>query len=89
LNQDAFSLIGDALLAITESNVYRGNDDIAHADDALGFAVSLLVEARNLLRVPAQPTALDDRCNCGHNFASHDDDRPGCADLGLCAECQP
>ncbi len=48
--KSAFSLIGDALLAITESNVYRDNEDTAHADDALAFAVSLLVEARNLLR---------------------------------------
>lgn len=86
MNNEAFSLIGDALLAITESNVYRGNDDRAHADDALAFAVTLLVEARDALRAPV---AEADRCNCGHAFASHDDDLAGCADLGLCAECQP
>ena len=29
----------------------------------------------------------DDQCDCGHAFASHDEDVPGCYDLGLCAEC--
>lgn len=29
------------------------------------------------------------RCDCGHNFASHDDDVAGCPDLGRCAECGP
>jgi hypothetical protein len=50
--KDAFSLIGDALLVITESNVYLRNDERARADDLLALAVSLLVEARDLLRAP-------------------------------------
>lgn len=59
-HNDAFSLIGDALLAITESNVYRGNEDYAHADDALASAVNLLVEARDLLRAPSTGQPVQD-----------------------------
>ena len=40
-----------------------------------------VAELRHLLDIE------DDRCSCGHNYASHDDDVPGCDYLGKCAEC--
>jgi hypothetical protein len=47
--------------------------------------MSELRPRRQRVAAPAVPAA--DRCDCGHYFASHDDDLPGCSGLGKCGEC--
>ena len=57
MTPDAFSLIGDALIAITEYRVHRDNEETERAEDCLASAVNLLVQARDALRPPAVPQA--------------------------------